>query len=450
MYTTILLTLIQAGTALPEQPREGDVRLVPLVRSRTASAQIPLTAEEGPSDVVLQWNEVVLRTIRAKGTPPPQGARHLAMVHAAIYDAVNAVERTHQAYHVQVHAPPGTSPDAAAVVAAHRVLLELYPDQVERFDQALDETMASIPEGAGRDAGVRLGQRVAEKVLAWRAADGASRRGVYAARPGPGLWRPTPPEFRTALLPQWPRISCFAMRSGSQFRPPDPPALTSTAYAAGYQEVKSLGGRQSTLRTPEQTEIARFWDDGGGTVSPPGHWNRIAQTVSRQRGLTLGENARLFALLNIALADAGIVAWDCKYHFNFWRPIQAIREADTEPDPTWTPLLTTPPFPSYTSGHSTFSAAAATTLAMYFGTDEIAFTSTSESLPGVVRSFASFSAAAAEAGQSRIYGGIHYSFDNVAGLASGRAVGEYVCRNFLLPRMPPAVSDMPAVRRMPR
>jgi hypothetical protein len=391
-------------------------------------------------DVVLRWNETTLEAIRAARTPPPQAARHLAMVHAAVYDAVNAVERTHQPYRVEAKAPPGTSATAAAAVAAHRVLLSLYPAQVARFDKALDDCCADIPEGKSRDDGVALGLEVAEKILELRAGDGAAKRVAHAAGKAPGEWRPTPPGFRAALLPQWPRLTCFAMERGTQFRSLPPPAMTSAAYTASFREVKALGSVNSKARTAEQTEIARFWADGDGTVTPPGHWNRIAQTAARARGTTLAENARLFALLNLALADAGIVAWDCKYEFNLWRPVQGIREADTDgnpdtdADPDWTPLLETPPFPSYVSGHSTFSGAAAAVLACFFGTDELRFTSTSEGLPGVVRSFRGFWEAAAEAGKSRIYGGIHWEFDNAEGLAAGRALGNYVCGNFLTAR----------------
>jgi hypothetical protein len=241
-------------------------------------------------------------------------------------------------------------------------------------------------------------------------------------------------------VPQWPTLIPFAVTEIERFRPAPPPALTSAEYAAAFNDVKALGARDSATRTPEQTLIARFWSDGDGTVTPPGHWNRIAQTVARERGTSLAENARLFALLNVTMADAAILCWDCKYRFNFWRPITAIREADhdanpgTESDPYWAPLLTTPPFPSYTSGHSTFSGAAASTLAHFFGTDAVRFTTTSEGAPGVTRSFERFSAAAEEAGRSRIYGGIHYEFDNQSGLATGRALADEICRHFLLPR----------------
>ena len=391
-------------------------------------------------DVVLQWNETVLKAIRADNTPPPLAARNLAIVHAAIYDAVNAVTRTHRAYRVDLTAPEATSPEAAAAVAAHRVLVALYPKQVERFDAVLDRALATVADGAGKTTGIHLGRGVAERLLDWRREDGAQRRVTYKPSFAAGYWRPTPPGFRAALLPQWTMLTCFCMKSGSQFRPSAPPAMSSTEYAASYREVKSLGGVNSRVRTAEQTTIARFWSDDAGTVTPPGHWNRIAQTVALQRGTTLDENARLFALLNLALADAGIVAWDCKFKYNTWRPVQGIQAADptvnaaTLPDPEWMPLLTTPPFPTYTSGHSTFSGAAAAVLAKFFGTDEVRFSSTTEGLPGVTRTFKRFSEAADEAGKSRIYGGIHWEFDNSEGLACGRALGEYVADHFLLAR----------------
>jgi hypothetical protein len=230
------------------------------------------------------------------------------------------------------------------------------------------------------------------------------------------------------------------MTSGGQFRPLSPPGLDSDRWASDYNLTKELGSATSMIRTMEQTAIARFWADGAGTVTPPGHWNVIAQDIAEQQGTTLEENARLFALLNIAEADAGIVSWDCKYQFEFWRPITAIvngdldPRADTEEDPEWTPLLVTPPFPEYTSGHSTFSSAAAAVLAGFFGSDDVAFTTESEDLPGVVRSFTSFSGAANEAGMSRIYGGIHFPSANEAGLSSGAALGAYVSANFFRDR----------------
>jgi hypothetical protein len=276
-------------------------------------------------------------------------------------------------------------------------------------------------------------------VLAWRRHDGSRRRVAYTPDTAVGLWRPTPPGFKAALLPQWPEVRPFGVRDVAAFRPEPAPALTSAEYTRDFNEVKRLGSRDSATRTADQTIIAWFWDDGAGTSSPPGHWNLIAQVVARRQGNTVPENARLFALLNVALADAGIVCWDCKYRFRVWRPITAIRQADRDGNPDtladvrWNPLLETPPFPSYTSGHSTFSGAAAAALAHFFGTDAVAFTVGSEGLAATERSFARFSEAAAEAGRSRIYGGIHYEFDNRVGLALGRAVAGEIARTRLLP-----------------
>jgi hypothetical protein len=258
----------------------------------------------------------------------------------------------------------------------------------------------------------------------------------------------TPPQFQAALLPEWGRVRAFAIKKGTQYRPPAPPALTSAAYADAYHEVKKLGGKQSDGRTEEQTQIAHFWADNAGTVTPPGHWNKIAQTIAQDRNLTLAENARLFAHLNIALADAGILCWVIKFTFDYWRPVTAIHHADRED--AWMPLLQTPPFPAYVSGHSTFSSAAASVLAHSFGTDDVRFATTSDGLPGKTRAFTKLSAAAEEAGMSRIYGGIHWQFDNTEGLKVGRTLGEYVYKNTLQPRrqqvLRPSFDEPPLIR----
>jgi hypothetical protein len=242
------------------------------------------------------------------------------------------------------------------------------------------------------------------------------------------------------LLPQWGFVAPFAMSSSAQFRPPGPPALDSEQYAADYNEVKALGAEVGSTRTEEQTEIALFWADGVGTETPPGHWNSIAQIIADARGNTLEQNARLFALLNIAMADAAICAWDAKYTFNFWRPVTAIRNADTdgnpatEPDPTWLSFITTPPFPDYVSGHSTFSGAAATVLPLFYGTEDLPFTTGSDFLPGVFRSFATCLDAAEEAADSRLYGGIHFRSANEDGLQAGISVGEWTGTRYLRPK----------------
>jgi hypothetical protein len=393
-------------------------------------------------DPVLRWNEVVLDAIGADDTPPPLAARNLAIVHAAIFDSVNAIYQTHHPYSVNLVGRAGQSPEAAAAVAAHRALVTLYPRQVERFDAALDASLEPIPEGPRKTGGIQLGQQVAESILDWRSRDGASTRAAYNPALGPGVWQPTPARFLPPLLPQWPAVTCFCMRSGTQFRPAGPPRLDSPEYWASYREVKDLGHVKSRTRTAEQTDIAWFWKACEHTPTPPGQWNQIAQIVARQRGNTLQQNARLFALLNLALADAAIMSWDCKYKFNFWRPVHAIRETRvtedpaTSGDPNWMPLIETPPFPAYTSGHSSFSGTGARVLANFYGTDNVSFTLTSVSLPGARRSFRSLSQAADEAGMSRIYGGIHWQFDNTDGLTTGRALADYVTQNFLTPRAP--------------
>lgn len=388
---------------------------------------------------VLDWNEALLDAVRADGTPPPWAARNMAIVHLAVADAVAAVDRSFEPYAVDVSLRRPASAEAAVVGAAHRALVGLYPDQAAAFRATLRDSVAAVPAGPDRLRGFLLGRHVAQRTLLDRRDDGADAPADYTPGTGPGRWQPTPPAFAEALLPQWPEVTPFAIGDAQRFRPQDPPALGDDAYAADLEEVRLLGAVASAARTADQTQIARFWEDGPGTSSPPGHWNAIAAEVAEARGNSTAENARLFATLNVALADAGIAAWDAKYAFDLWRPITAIREADTdgdprtEPDPGWEPLLPTPPFPTCTSGHSTFSGAAEAVLSASFG-PETAFATASEGLPGVTRSFGSFAEAAEEAGMSRIYGGIHFGFDNVDGLASGRAVGRHVVARLFNPR----------------
>ena len=398
-----------------------------------------LVAAGSRADVVTDWNSAALAAIKAGRTTPPQAARALAILHVAIYDAVNGITQTHEPYFVTGKPAGVASVETAASAAAHRVLIALYPAQQTQFDELYMSILARIPDGPSQRVGVSWGESVAEAILDFRSGDHSDAVVPFAPTPGVGFWVPTPPAFAPALLPQWPMVTPFAMTSGSQFRPLAPPALDSERWISDYNLTKDLGSVSSTTRSTEQTAIARFWADGAGTVTPPGHWNVIAQDVAGQRGTTLEQNARLFALLNIAEADAAIISWDCKYKFEFWRPVTAIRNGDldppveTEKDAGWTPLLVTPPFPEYTSGHSTFSGAAAAVLAALFGGD-IPFTTESDDMPGVVRSFSSFRAAAQEAGISRIYGGIHFLSANEAGLASGALLGAYVSDNFLKDR----------------
>jgi hypothetical protein len=436
---TSLLVLLLTVSTTPAQVPDESADEAPAAEAPAQAAPAAPAAGPPPADVVLQWNEVALQAIKTARTPPPLAARNLAMVHTAIYDAVNGITHTHQTYRVSVNPSGPTCLRTAAAIAAHRVLVSLYPGQVESFDTALDTSLEAIEDGEKKTAGARLGQQVAEDILAWRAGDKSDRPIAYTPRVAVGSWRPTPPGYKAAMLPHWRYVTPFAMTSTRPFQPPAPPALDSEVYTRDFNEVKMLGARQSTVRTPEQTVIALFWDDSEGTVTPPGHWNRVAQAAARQRRLTLPETARLFALLNISLADAAILCWECKFQNAFWRPVTAIHEADrdgnpaTLPDAEWMSLLTTPPFPSYTSGHSTFSGAAAAALIRFFGSDEVPFTLVSDGTPDAPRTYRGFWQAAEEAGRSRIFGGIHYQFENREGLASGRALGEWVVANVLQP-----------------
>jgi len=391
------------------------------------------------TDMVIDWNNAALHAIRTGRTNPPVATRGLAMMHVAIYDSVNAIDRAHEPYFVDANPPAGTSREAACASAAYRVLTHLYPAQVDYFDFVLYESLKKVPDSQSKIDGIALGQFVADQVIAWRTADGWDRQVEYTPGNQPGEWRPTPPGFLPALLPGWGEVTPWAMTGGEQFRAPAFPDLTSVEYANAVNETKELGDVDSQTRTPEQTEIALFWADDPGTATPPGHWNVIAQDCSIALGYGIGKNALLFAKLNVALADAAITCWDTKFEYELWRPYHAITLADqdgnplTEPDPDWMSFIVTPPFPEYTSGHSTFSAAAARLLAYEFGTDQMSFTTTSDGLPGIYRSFDTFSDAANEAGRSRIYGGIHFEFANQNGQQAGRELADWVQSNFFLP-----------------
>jgi hypothetical protein len=388
------------------------------------------------ANVVLEWNQLALHAVGQARLSPVAASRALAITEAAVYDSVVAIDGSYEPYHAHVHASHGASLEAAAAQAAHDTLTALLPSQASTFDSTLAADLVGIPPGRARQ-GTDVGSEVARQILDWRSTDGSTATVSYTPGTDPGDWQPTPPANLPALAPQWPYVTPFAMTSGSQFRPAPPPALDSAEYATAFNEVKDLGRADSTIRTDEQTQIARFWNDGLGTAFAMGYWNRIAEQAATDQGLDLVQDARVFALLNIAEADAHIACWDAKYTYNLWRPVTAIRAADTdgnpatEADATWTPLLVTPNFPSYTSAHSTLSAAAAEVLTALFG-DDYHFTVGAESV-SYTRSFDSFDAAAAEAGQSRIYGGIHYQFDNQAAQASGHAVGLFVVGNFLRP-----------------
>jgi hypothetical protein len=388
-------------------------------------------------DVVSAWNMAALAAIRVERTAPPIASRALAMLHAAIFDSVNGIARTYAHYVVPSTVSAGASLTAAGNAAAHRVLQALFPAQAAQFD-ALYATLTSTDADSPQTrTGRAWGEFVASRTLEWRANDGAAAPVEMPAHTGPGAWIPTPPAFANYALPQWAFLEPFAMEMSEAFRPGGPPALESAEYAAEYDEVKALGAATGSTRTDDQSQVALFWADGAGTETPPGHWNSIARLVSDDLETPLVEKARLFALLNIAMADAAICAWDAKYIYWFWRPVTAIRQgdtdgnADTAGDPAWSSFVVTPPFPDYVSGHSTFSGAAATVLAVFFGTDEVAFTAYSDFMPGVARTFERFSDAAAEAALSRLYGGIHFRSANEDGLRAGIDIGAWTMANVM-------------------
>ena len=386
------------------------------------------------ADIIDDWNNAALDAIRLSRTAPPVATRQLAILHAAIFDAANGIARKYEPFMVTGKVLPAAHMETAIAAAGHTALTALFTNEASRatFDQLLVRTMAGKGKKQPRKWAYSWGKHVANTILQSRSTDGWNTPAPYTGDVTvPGVWRPTISFggiVRPALLPGWGNVRPFVMTTGNQFRPEPPPALDSAQYAAELNEVKAYGAATGSSRTEDQTEIANFWANGAGTATPPGHWNVIAQIVSGH--VPLIDKALLFATLNAALADAAISCWDCKYSFNLWRPITAVREADTDgndatdPDPSWTPLLETPPFPEYTSGHSTFSGAAAAVLATFFGTDEISFTVGSDFIEET-RTFTSFSHAAEESAWSRLYGGIHFTSGNFRGLASGYALGQH-------------------------
>jgi membrane-associated phospholipid phosphatase len=386
---------------------------------------------------VIDWNQILLSIVNTPGAQPAniQPTRNFAIVHAAIYDAVDAIDRTHEPYLIDIHAPRSASETATADAAAHTALVGLYPAQQSMLDTDYTAELAKVADGPAKDQGVKVGEQVATDLLAIRANDGSNvTPPPFVPGTAPGDFRPTPPNFPTAVFTTWGQVTPFVLDTASQFRSPPPPALTSNAYANAINEVQSLGSATSTTRTPEQTEIGKFWN-------PPiqNFWNQIADEVAAAHHSDLPTTARLFAALNLSFADSAIAFYDAKYTYQLWRPVSAIQLADTDgnpntiADPNWLPLAgNTPADPSYPGAHSTISAAGADVLATFYG-DNQPFSVTSPALPGVTRSFDSFSAAAEEAGISRIYAGVHTRLDHIAGLTLGHDVANFVLHNALLP-----------------
>ncbi len=391
-------------------------------------------------NAVLYWNEQALNATRHARNPPPIASAFYAAYHAAIFDTVNSITGTHRGWLVHERAPAGVDLDAAIAGTSFTLLNAQWGQGANprNFQVAYDKALASIPDSPGKTSGVLWGERIAKLILAERAKSGFDRPipGNYSSSE-PGKWRETPPGFRPPVLPHWAKVTPFVMTSPSQFRAPPPPALDSKAQADELLQVAKIGARDGAERTEYETLSAPFWADDLGTATPPGHWNVIAQDLARRNKLSVPDSARLFALLNFACADAAISCWDTKFFYSTWRPETGIRELESKlnphmvPKPDFIPLMVTPAFPSYTSGHSTFSAAASRVLERFLGTDEIEFTVTSEGLPGAVRTFKKLSDCRKEVGMSRVWGGIHVMADNLAGTEAGLKIGDWAFDNAL-------------------
>jgi membrane-associated phospholipid phosphatase len=392
-----------------------------------------------PVSQVVQWNRTLLVIVRTPGAQPAtiHPTRSFAVMHAAIYDAVNAIDGTHKPYLVRLSASHFASQEAAAATAAHEVLVNLYPKFQATLDAQLQQALAQIPNG-GKADGIRIGQTVADRILALRTNDGSNAQPIpFVFGNAPGDYQSTPPNFpKQPQFTHWSHVTPFALESANQFRPGGPPALTSDRYGDAFDQVKSLGIAGSTTATADQALTGRVWN---GVIQ--NYWNEIAQTASVAHNLTTAENARLFALLNLSFADSVIAFYDAKYTYNFWRPVTAIRAAategnpETEADPNWLPEVgNTTPDPSYPGAHAVISAAGAEVLVSFFHKDHFEFSVTSEVLAGVDRSFTSFSVAAEEATLSRIFAGVHFLFDLTSGRRLGNDVADFVIDNFLTSR----------------
>lgn len=382
------------------------------------------------ADVIIEWNEKAVVAGYAARVTPNVSSRQIAMVHIAMFEALNSIEPRYTPYRARLSVEPGASRDAAAATAAHRILTRAYPDQTKDFDKALEASLATVIDVEAKAAGTRLGEQAASAVLQERMSDGADAADSYRPFTIAGRYVPT----QTPSAVTWARLRPFGLKSGSQFRPKPPYALTSAQWAKDYNEVKKMGAKSGSGRTAEQSEIARFW-----ALVGPATYNPVARQLSAAKGLDVLENARLFALFSIATADAAVAIFDAKYKYNFWRPVTAIRNGDidgnkaTQRDPAWEPFISTPMHPEYPCAHCTFQSTAASALEAFFGSDAATFKLTSTSAPGVTRGFSKLSDYVAEVINARVYDGVHYRTSGEAGAAMGRKIGAYTIQNYLKP-----------------
>ena len=390
------------------------------------------------SHEVVQWNKTLLSIVRTPGAQPAtiHPTRSFALLHAAIYDAVNAIEPTHEPYLVHIErVSPHASRRAAVASAAHEVLVSLYPAFQTTVDQQFEMTLADIADGPEKTAGTDVGRAVGLATVAFRKDDGSAELPIpYVFGTNPGDYQSTPLNFPPQpAFTHWSRVTPFAIERARQFRPVPPPPLTSPEYTAAFKQVKEIGIAINTNPPSETTNIGRFWN---GAIQ--NYWNEITQTEVEAHHLTTAQAARVFALLNVTLADEVIAFYDAKYTYNFWRPVTAIRAAakdgnpSTVEDATWLPQSgNTAADPSYPGAHATISAGAAFILTRFFGHKRLHLNVTSEVLPGVARSFDSFAAVRDEASVSRVFAGQHFSTDEAAGEVLGKAVAEFAAKNVM-------------------
>jgi hypothetical protein len=400
------------------------------------------------ADAVTDWNAITSTTIVVNaGQPPPVSVLSFGMVQGAVYDAVNAIDRGHRPYLVQPSANPSDSKAAAAAAAAFRVLVALFPTQQPTLQGTYDNYIAGLPDDppGSKAAGITIGEATAAAMVAARQGDGRFGPPPPLYPPAPGIWRPTPPLFAHDPAPWVGNVRPFIVPSAEMLRTDGPNALTSTAYAEDFNEIKEVGSLTSTTRTANQTDAAIFWQDHA-----PALWNRIFRTLAANQQLDIVENARLFAMTDLAASDAAIGCWNDKYYWQFWRPITAIREADSDDnpatvaDPTWLPLfdpatpvfsgppLVTPPFPDHPSGHACVTGALVHTLQRFFGTDKIAFSAFSNK-SGTTRSFDRFSDALKEVIDARVWAGIHFRTADTQGAALGNKVAHWLDKHYFQP-----------------
>jgi hypothetical protein len=391
-----------------------------------ACAALLVSAAPVRADTITDWNRYATDALIVSAAQPPQvSVPHLAMVHGAVYDAVNAIDGGHEPYLLSSHSAEAShSQRAAAATAAYRTLAHLVPAQQTTLDALYAASLSGIADGPSKTGGIAVGEQAAAAMIAARTNDGRFGSFRFAVGLAPGVWRPVLPAFVNDPAAWLKDVRPFLIEDPSQLRSKGPLELTSARYAREFEEVKALGSLTSTARTADQTHAARYWAE-----NPPATWSRIFRTLSAQQGLTLVENARLYAMLYMTAADALIAVWDDKAHWSFWRPITAIREGGsdgnprTEPQDGWTPLIANPPYPEHPSGHTGLSGSIVKTLQHFFGTDSIGWTDTNNA--GLTRSFSSFSEAIREIVDARVWSGIHFRTADVQGQRIGRRVAGY-------------------------